>query len=31
VTNDPQAVQTCRNAFETVWSLTTPFREYRPD
>lgn len=31
VTNVPQTVRTCRDAFETVWSLATPFREYRPD
>jgi hypothetical protein len=29
-TDDPQTVQTCRQAFETVWDLTTPFRDYRP-
>lgn len=31
VTDDPQTVRTCREAFEAVWSLATPFRDYRPD
>ena len=31
ITEDPQAVRTCRQAFETVWSMATPYREYRPD
>jgi len=31
VTDDPQIVQTCRDAFETVWELATPFRDYRPE
>jgi hypothetical protein len=31
VVDEPGIVQTCRDAFETVWSLTIPFHEYRPD
>jgi hypothetical protein len=31
VTDESRIVQTCRDAFETVWSLTIPFHEYRPD
>lgn len=31
VTDDPSRVRTCRDAFETVWELSTPFREFRPD
>ena len=31
VTDDPQVVTVCRDAFETVWKLAIPFREYRPD
>lgn len=30
-TTDPETVQTCREAFETVWDLATPAREYRPE
>jgi hypothetical protein len=30
ITEDPQIVRTCRQAFETVWDLATPFRDYRP-
>ena len=30
ITEDPHTVRTCREAFETVWDLTTPFRDYRP-
>jgi len=30
-TDDPQMVQTCRQAFEAVWDLATPFRDYRPE
>jgi hypothetical protein len=30
-TDDPQTVQTCRQAFETVWKLAVPFRDYRPE
>jgi hypothetical protein len=30
-TEDPQVVRTCREAFETVWDLATPFRDYRPE
>ena len=31
ITDDPQTVRTGREAFEVVWNLATPFREYRPD
>jgi hypothetical protein len=31
VTEDPQIVQTCREAFEAVWKLSIPFRDYRPE
>lgn len=31
VTDDPQTVRTCRDAFEAVWKLATPFCEHRPD
>ncbi|MGH4002098.1 MAG: DUF6879 family protein [Pseudonocardiaceae bacterium] len=30
ITENPQTVRTCREAFETVWDLATPFGEYRP-
>jgi len=30
VTEDPATVRTCRQAFNTVWALATPFRDYRP-
>lgn len=30
-TTDPDAVKTCRDAFEAVWNLATPVREYRPE
>jgi hypothetical protein len=30
VTDDPQIVQVCRDAFEAVWSLAPPFHEYWP-
>lgn len=29
-TDDPKTVETCREAFEAVWELATPFRDYRP-
>jgi hypothetical protein len=29
-TEDPQIVQMCREAFEAVWKLAVPFRDYRP-
>jgi hypothetical protein len=29
-TDDPKLVETCREAFETVWDLAIPFRDYRP-
>jgi hypothetical protein len=28
--DDPQTVETCRQAFEAVWDLATPARDYRP-
>ena len=31
VTDDPDTVRTCRDAFENVWRLTTPSRDDRPD
>jgi hypothetical protein len=31
LTEAPGTVATCRDAFEAVWELTTPSREYRPD
>jgi len=31
VTEDPQTVRTCLEAFEKVWDLATPFRDYRPE
>jgi len=31
ITEDTQTVRTCQQAFETVWDLATPFREYRPE
>ncbi|OLB78284.1 MAG: hypothetical protein AUI14_13700 [Actinobacteria bacterium 13_2_20CM_2_71_6] len=30
ITEDPQIVQTCRDAFEAVWDLAVPFSDYRP-
>ena len=30
LTTDPAAVELCRSAFETVWSIATPHGEYRP-
>lgn len=30
ITENPQTVRDCREAFETVWGLATPFRDYRP-
>jgi hypothetical protein len=30
-TDDPRIVQTCREAFEAVWELSIPFRDYRPE
>ncbi|HEX6683717.1 MAG TPA: hypothetical protein VF062_13020 [Candidatus Limnocylindrales bacterium] len=30
-TDDPQTVQACREAFETVWGLATSVHEYRPE
>ncbi len=31
ITEDSQTVRTCRDTFETVWDLATPFREYQPE
>ena len=31
VTGEPGTVRMCREAFESVWRLAVPFREYRPD
>jgi len=31
ISDDPQTVRTCQQAFEAVWNLATPFREYRPE
>lgn len=31
VTDDPQLVRTCREAFEAVWNLSVPFSDYRPE
>lgn len=30
VTEDPRTVATCRQAFDAVWKLATPLRDYRP-
>jgi hypothetical protein len=30
LTTDPAVVQLCRSAFEAVWSIAIPHREYRP-
>jgi hypothetical protein len=30
-TDDPTTVQACSRAFEAVWGLATPLREYRPE
>jgi len=30
ITEDPQTVRTCRDAFETAWDLATPVHDYRP-
>jgi len=29
-TDDPATARTCREAFQAVWDLATPFRDYRP-
>jgi hypothetical protein len=31
ITEDPSTVQVCRQAFETVWDLSIPTRDYRPE
>jgi hypothetical protein len=31
ITEDPQLVRTCLRAFESVWSVATPFHAYRPE
>ena len=30
VTDEPQATRACQEAFENVWQIATPLREYRP-
>jgi hypothetical protein len=30
ITEDPLTARTCREAFETVWGLATPFSDYQP-
>lgn len=30
-TTDPDIVRTCRQAFDAVWDLATPVRDYRPE
>jgi uncharacterized protein DUF6879 len=30
ITEDAQTVRACRQAFEDVWHVATPFRDYRP-
>jgi len=30
ITQDTGAVRTCRQAFDAVWDLATPFRDYQP-
>jgi hypothetical protein len=30
-TDDPAIVQTCREAFQAVWDLARPFRDYQPE
>lgn len=31
VTEDRTTVRTCRQAFDAVWTLAVPFRDYRPE
>jgi hypothetical protein len=31
VTTDPAAIELCRSAFEAVWELSIPHRDYQPD
>jgi hypothetical protein len=31
VTDDAQTARTCQQAFNNVWDLATPFRDYRPE
>jgi hypothetical protein len=31
ITDDSQTAQACRLAFETVWDLATPLRDFRPE
>lgn len=31
IAEDRETVRACQQAFETVWALATPFRDYRPD
>src|SRR6266481_3991362 len=30
ITDEPQAARACQEAFESVWQIATPLREYRP-
>jgi len=30
ITDEPQAARACQEAFESVWHMATPLREYRP-
>jgi len=30
VTDEPHAARACQEAFESVWQIGTPLREYRP-
>jgi hypothetical protein len=30
ITDEPQATRACQEAFENVWQIATPLREYRP-
>jgi len=31
ITEHPPTVHACRQAFQAVWNLAPPFREYRPE
>ncbi|GIJ50245.1 hypothetical protein Val02_71310 [Virgisporangium aliadipatigenens] len=31
ITDEPQTVNACRHAFEAVWGLAVPYRDYRPE
>jgi hypothetical protein len=30
ITDEPQATRACQEAFQSVWQIATPLREYRP-